>query len=124
METAANNANAPIDFESLVTRCLGDPQFAKAMLHLFATQAPDMVQAIEQALADGDATRAARAAHALKGSTANLSATSLSAVVAQIEQHCLANRLDDARQAMPTLAYELERCMRFIEVSIAAKAPS
>src|SRR5688572_32424914 len=85
VDTNKTNGTAPIDFESLVTRCLGDPQFAKAMLHLFATQAPEMVQAIEQSLSADDAVKAAKAAHALNGAAANLSAQPLCEVVAQIE---------------------------------------
>jgi PAS domain S-box-containing protein len=64
----------------------GQPDIVTRLIDLFLGQAPDHVGAVEAALASGDADGLARAAHALKGASANLGATKLTSLAAEIEK--------------------------------------
>jgi HPt (histidine-containing phosphotransfer) domain-containing protein len=101
----------PIDFGSLVQRCMGDPRFAQAMLAMFAQQAPPMVRDLRSHLAAGDVARAASVAHALKGSAANVSAQPLSEAAAAIEDRCRAGDMGTMPDAMARLDEAMQRCL-------------
>ena len=73
----------PIDLPSLLQRCGGRSELAARLLAAFAAQLPGQVAAVQDA-AD-DPTQLARAAHALKGTAANLSALPLAEAAAAVE---------------------------------------
>jgi HPt (histidine-containing phosphotransfer) domain-containing protein len=105
----------PIDFDSLVQRCMSDSQFARAMLLMFAEQAPLMVNDLRAGLTAGDAARAAKAAHTIKGSAANVSAQQLSACAAAIEDACRSGEMGTISEWMNRLNDELTRCLTYID---------
>jgi histidine phosphotransfer protein HptB len=63
----------------------GDDSFLRDLIQIFLEDSPARIAEIEQALAEGDARLLTRAAHSLKGSSANFGAHHLQAVSEKIE---------------------------------------
>ncbi|HEX3728919.1 MAG TPA: Hpt domain-containing protein [Opitutaceae bacterium] len=71
-------------------------EFLKEISEMFLSDTPQRIAELEQSMATGDGTRFTRAAHSIKGSSANLGATALQEAAARLEH--------DSRQApLPTL---------------------
>jgi HPt (histidine-containing phosphotransfer) domain-containing protein len=62
-----------------------DPEFFAEIVGDFLTEAPDQLDALRAALASGDAPRAARAAHTLKGTSRTFGAGGLAALCQEVE---------------------------------------
>ncbi|WP_298927422.1 response regulator [uncultured Ramlibacter sp.] len=75
-----------------------DLSMTREVVGLFLGDAPARLQAMEDALAAGDAQALARAAHALKGAASNIGAIALQQTCGQLE--------DDARTAIPADAVQ------------------
>lgn len=63
----------------------GEPDLLRELLVLFLRDTPERLDALRRALACDDFETAARAAHSLKGSAANLGAGALQALAASAE---------------------------------------
>jgi signal transduction histidine kinase/DNA-binding response OmpR family regulator/HPt (histidine-containing phosphotransfer) domain-containing protein len=74
-----------IDTKSALRRTGGNRKRYESLLLKFADPSAGSVQDIRAALAAGDTSTAARAAHSLKGAAANLGATPLAEVAAKVE---------------------------------------
>jgi PAS domain S-box-containing protein len=70
----------------LVESCDGDPGIIAEVLDAFLEQAPDDLDRIVRALAEGDLSAARRAAHGMKGACATVGAETLAAACRRIEQ--------------------------------------
>jgi ammonium transporter, Amt family len=83
----------PIDLPDLLERCQGKRELCGRVIAKFRDRCPEHRQRIARAMAAADCDDLARAAHALKGAAANLSAGQLSTAAAEIERvaldHCL-----------------------------------
>ena len=79
----------------------GNRKRYETLLRKFAEQQASTVDAIEAALAAGDAATAERAAHSLKGAAATLGASSLSEAAARAEVAIKTG--GDKREAVRTL---------------------
>ena len=104
----------PIDRASLVERCMGDPTFAGLILGKFHARAGEMLAAVERAVAAADAAAIGRAAHALKGAAANLSAEGVRAAAQAIESAGHAGDAAAAVRSLEALRAEMGRCLAFI----------
>ena len=96
-----------IDTASALKRTGGNPRRYESLLRKFAQFSANGVQEIRAALAVGDVPTAARAAHSLKGSAANLGAASLAEVAAKAEVALtkgagIENGLSDLASALET----------------------
>ncbi len=74
-----------IDTKAALRRTGGNRKRYESLLRKFAQPSAGGVEEIRTALAEGDIETAARAAHSLKGSAANLGATALAEVAAKAE---------------------------------------
>lgn len=92
---------APFDGQELLTRCMGNRQFAERVLDKFLTRLEADVSELEQAIAEEDLTAVARVAHRIKGASANVAAHRLHECCAGLEQRAL-------RQNVQHLAAELD----------------
>ena len=79
---------APIDFDALLTMFGGDRQITVTLLATFAEELSADIVAAEQALNQQDTEALRRIAHRIKGTSANLQATLLSAAARELEQAC------------------------------------
>ncbi|MRD48664.1 response regulator [Caenimonas koreensis] len=73
-----------------------DLSMTKEVVALFVKDAPLRIDAIEQAIAAGDAGAVAKAAHALKGAASNIGAVAIQSEAAQLEAAASAGDIADA----------------------------
>ena len=91
------------DRKEALGRAGGDQVLLAEIIEIYLTETPPMIDEIDECLKSGDKERAFRAAHTVKGSSANLSAEATVAAAKKVE---LAIRNDDlaaARAAYPEL---------------------
>ena len=77
-----------IDFDALLAMFGGDRQITVKLLATFAEELSADILAAEQALNQQDTEALRRIAHRIKGTSANLQATLLSAAARELEQAC------------------------------------
>ena len=76
----------PEAIENLRSLNPGDnDEFLAEIVNIFLDDTPQRIAELEQSLATGDVPRFARAAHSIKGSSANLGAMALRAVAEKLE---------------------------------------
>jgi Amt family ammonium transporter len=99
-----------VDYDTLLNRCMGDPQFVSRIARRFGETIPRMWEGLRAGVAAGDAAATARSAHAIKGTAANVSATRLSELAHKLEELGREGNLTSAEAIVQQLADELERC--------------
>ncbi|MEX0937410.1 MAG: Hpt domain-containing protein [Pirellulales bacterium] len=75
-----------IDVNELLTRCLGNVEFAGRILAMFQDRCAADVAELQRALDIDDAETVARVAHRLKGACANAAALGLKTKASRLEQ--------------------------------------
>jgi HPt (histidine-containing phosphotransfer) domain-containing protein len=106
----------PIDRRSLLDRCMGDTEFAVQMLELFSQHAAGLIGQIRSAVSTGDLASVRKDAHAIKGSTANLSADTVRDAANRLEESCDTGDRAKAVLATTDLERELESCLAYVPV--------
>jgi Amt family ammonium transporter len=104
------SGNAAIDYESLLARCMGDSELLGRLVEKFRAKSLETWEPLLEALKAGDASRAARVAHAIKGTASNLSAIKLAEFAGQIEELEPGGDLAAIEAAVHRLGAELNRC--------------
>ena len=99
----------PRAIEDLRSLNPGDDSFLRDLIQIYLDDSPQCVVDIEQSLAEGDAGRLTRAAHSLKGSSANFGASQLRAVSERIEKLGRQGALGEVPAQIPELKAEFER---------------
>jgi CheY-like chemotaxis protein len=106
---AVDAATDPIDYPSLIHRCMGKQalveKLVRKFLELVGPYTDDVVAAVERR--DADALKAA--AHRLKGSSANISAVAVSRIAAELEILGGTGDLDPAPERLAALRAEVKR---------------
>jgi HPt (histidine-containing phosphotransfer) domain-containing protein len=64
-----------------------DDAFLREIVGIFLEDTPQRIAELDESLTEGDVTRYARAAHSIKGSSANLGAEALRAAAEKLEHH-------------------------------------
>jgi HPt (histidine-containing phosphotransfer) domain-containing protein len=113
-------SDAPIDVQSLLGRCMNDIDFVQSVLGQFRDASTDQVERLAASVGAKDADEAARLAHALKGTAANLSATRVRSIAARLEELGKAGELSDAGQLVNDLRTEVRRCLAYIPQAVEA----
>ena len=108
----------PFDLDALLIRCMGDADFRDRLLTKFPEQADLGLRRISDALKANDATQLARAAHGLKGTAANLSASAVQQIAARIEALGHAGTLNEVERLVTELRAQVERCIGAIGPSV------
>lgn len=86
-----------------------DPDLVGDLIRMFFDLTPKRVARLTDALRTGDARRIETEAHDLKSSAANLGATSLSAVAAEIEKMGRKGSIEGVQEALERLNHEFDR---------------
>lgn len=68
----------------------------------------DLVESLNKALQDSDLAEAAKVAHALKGSSANVGAEALSIITKKLEDYCQEQNAEDAKNSFETMKSMVE----------------
>ena len=117
-----------VDTKSALRRTGGNRKRYESLLRRFAEPSAGAVEEIRAALAAGDTSTAARAAHSLKGAAANLGAGALAEFAAKVETAVTTGQGFD--EALHSLAISYEAVARAInsalpaEQFVAAAAPT
>jgi len=111
-DTAAGQAPAPrFDVKGMLGSLAGDRAIATIMLEELLADMPVRLDNLAQALAAGDAQRARREAHTLKGLAAGGGARGLSEIARLLETLCREEQFDRAERHLPALRAGLQEAM-------------
>ncbi len=90
----------------------GKPPILQRVIRLYLESAPQLMETIRIALADGNAQALGDPAHSLKSSSANLGATALFELCRQMEAAGRENLLDDAETLLEQLDSSYRKTLR------------
>ncbi|WP_145377046.1 response regulator [Symmachiella dynata] len=110
-ETKSNNDDAAVDIldvDGLLRRCNGKLELAERLLGKFHDRLDDDLQKIEHSVESCDLKRTATLAHALKGSSSNLSAERIRQAATDLEQVARTDDVEDLYQFLELLKTECE----------------
>jgi PAS domain S-box-containing protein len=96
------------DQADLLNRLWNDKELARSLAKDFLDGLPQQLAALSQALDVRNLKGAEREAHSLKGAAANLSATALRNLAAELELTLREGRLDEATSRLPELADQVQ----------------
>ena len=86
-----------------------EPDFVDRLIDIYLEDIPHDLQAVRTAVATGDARGLEQAAHAIKGSSLNLGANPLAALVGDMERLARAGSMERAAALVPALEAEYDR---------------
>jgi CheY-like chemotaxis protein len=107
-EEAASPAAPTIDEGALLARIHGDRAFARELLGILVSEAPEKEEAMRAALAAGDAASLQKLAHRLKGAALTLCAKPLAGAAARLESACAEAARSGRDPAAPDASSRLE----------------
>jgi two-component system sensor histidine kinase/response regulator len=115
--TAPDSFQPPINMNDLLHRCRGKETLARRVLDTFAATIDDQLAQLRDSLATCDWVVFSRVAHTIKGASANLAATRVSAVAAELER--LGHNADagSAAQALPRLESQVRECLDYVKTA-------
>jgi PAS domain S-box-containing protein len=106
---AAPASRDVLDPRALLARVAGDRKLLRELVEIFRAECPSNVARIRGALEQGDAEALRKAAHAFKGSLANLSAARAVEAAFRLEQMGRSGDLSEAAAAFSELEAEVAR---------------
>ncbi|MGA2583429.1 MAG: ATP-binding protein [Tepidisphaeraceae bacterium] len=113
----------PVDFEALRRRCLGNRKVAASALAKFGDLLEPALEELNRHISAHDGKAARQAAHKLKGSAGNVSATSIQRVAAELEKMAQVD-LSQAEQTLNQLRVEADRLKLHIESALKSEIES
>lgn len=111
---SADHSIQPVDWERLMLTAENDREFAGELVQLFIESGDSVLKEIRDALERGDLAAVGRAAHTLKGSSANMHATLTSEAAARLESAARAGAIDDVSQFETQLRSETQRAFDYL----------
>jgi HPt (histidine-containing phosphotransfer) domain-containing protein len=101
-----------LNLQELYNRCMGNIDLVQRILEKFQQQLPEELAELERVLELNDAEQIARAAHRIKGTSANMSAEGLRRTAAEIETLCRSGHEADLPAPFERLRCE---CKKYLE---------
>ena len=92
----------------------GDDEFAEQLVQLFIDSGDVSLREIRDALGRGDLPAVGRAAHAFKGSSANIRARIASAAASRLEEAAREGAMDELAALEAQLRHEVGRVKQFL----------
>ncbi|HEX3397738.1 MAG TPA: two-component regulator propeller domain-containing protein [Steroidobacteraceae bacterium] len=111
---SAETGIAPVDWERLMRTAENDRAFAAELVQLFIESGDSVLKDISDALARGDMSAVGRAAHSLKGSSANMCASPTSEAAARLESAARAGATEDVAKLELQLRAETRRAIEYL----------
>ncbi len=112
--TPAQSPIAPVDWERLMLTADNDRDFAGELVQLFIESGDSVLRNIRDALERGDMAAVGRAAHSLKGSSANMCASLASEAAARLESAARTGAAEDVAKLEIQLREETLRAMQYL----------
>ena len=109
MQELQNQEARALNVEDLMTRCMGNIEFAEHILATFQALGDEALADLEQAMAAEDAESLSRLAHRLKGASANVAAPGLQAHAEAIERAARQSSLEEIPAHIENLRHEWSR---------------
>jgi HPt (histidine-containing phosphotransfer) domain-containing protein len=103
--------NEQLDRVSLLSRVEGDRELLAEIIQVFLADAPQLVVAMGQALAQGDMHLLERSAHSMKGAAANLSALDAVKAASRLEQSAKNKDSESSKTDLSELRAIVERLL-------------
>jgi HPt (histidine-containing phosphotransfer) domain-containing protein len=97
------------DYQDCLRRLGGDAQLFNDILDIFLEDAPLLLEQARSSLASGDSETLTRAAHTIRGLSANFAAASAVSASYAVELHAREQKLEMAAQCLPRLESEVHR---------------
>jgi len=104
----------PVEVARLLELTAGDKAFAQEIIETFVRSGATAREEMHAALAGGDRPRLLRAAHQLKGASANIHAPRLRELAALVENRAGSAAEADAKELLVKLGAELDRVAAFL----------
>jgi Amt family ammonium transporter len=118
------STDAAINYESLLSRCMGDAALLQRVVQKFQDKSHDTWAQLVAGFNAGDVAATTRLAHGLKGAAANLSAVTLATLSEQLEELGHTGDLSSAQATLDKLGAELKRCQEELQkVATRGKSP-
>jgi len=108
---------APINFHTLMQRCVGNTKTFEKILDKFQDKIRNQLSQISDCVRSADTQQIALLAHGLKGAAANLSAESLQEIAGQMEKMGKAEELENVEKCLVLLQQEIEHCLAYIPMA-------
>jgi CheY-like chemotaxis protein/HPt (histidine-containing phosphotransfer) domain-containing protein len=112
--TGVETSIAPVDWERLLLTADNDREFAGELVQLFIESGDSVLKDIRDALERGDMAALGRAAHTLKGSSANMYASLTSEAAARLEFAAHAGAAEEVAKLEVQLREETLRAMEYL----------
>ena len=96
----------------------GGPDILAKVVNLYLKNAPPLLEKIQEATATGNAQLLRATAHSLKSSSANVGATRLAELCAELETMGRENTLDNAMSTLGILEFEFESVCHALQVEL------
>jgi two-component system sensor histidine kinase/response regulator len=109
MQPGVEAMNMIIDVTEAKRRVDGDEEILRELFQIFLEEIPRMLGNVHAAVAEADAQRLMKAAHALKGSAANIAALRVARAAADLEAMGRAGDLGAVFAAYGRLEAEIEQ---------------
>jgi two-component system, sensor histidine kinase and response regulator len=93
----------------MIDRLGGDEELARQLVELFVSECPRMMSAIRDSVANADADKIRRAAHAFKGSVGNFTDEAPMTTAFALERLGTAGNVAEATALLPQLEREVEQ---------------
>ena len=111
LETADNTDEiaAPVfDKKGYRSRIMEDDSFGRILIEAFLSDMPQQIETLELAIVEGDALRAGKQAHKIKGAAANMGGEAMREIARQMEEAGKADNQDMLLSLLPTLRNTFE----------------
>jgi HPt (histidine-containing phosphotransfer) domain-containing protein len=108
---------------ALWQRVGGDMGLLREVVRIFASESPQMLRSIEDAVQRRDASAIQKTTHNLKGTLLQFAAPAASAAAAHLEQSASRISMEEARLCLNKLRMEIETLMRALRTMTAEISP-
>lgn len=122
-----NGIDRPITFEELLSRCMGELQFAQKVLENFMSTCEPQLDELRLDLKNNDWNGLSRKVHRLKGTAATIAARPLCESLEQLEVLVRSNdskRTERTRKGIELAASECERINQYVQSEVAGSTRS
>ena len=113
--TASAPAASAFDIEAALRHVEGDRELLDEIVRIFSDECPRNMTEIQNAIRAADSSALERAAHTLKGASANLCATGVTRAAADLEHSARAGDLTQARDQFRALQGAVEQLLHELE---------
>jgi two-component system, sensor histidine kinase and response regulator len=105
----------PVDWQNLLASADGDREFTDDLVQIFIESGDSTLREIRDALTRGDLVSVGKAAHALKGSSANMRAAATSEAASRLEAAARQGEAEKLKELEGRLRQELVRAIDYLQ---------